>query len=119
MLHLRHCIVDLDRRLVYGPEPVPLTCREAELLRYLAARSRRVVPRDEAMKEVFGYSEQVVSRAVDNVVRRLRAKIEVDPDNPVNLLTDFGVGYRLLLDATPEAPCPVQPTRPLLTLSAG
>jgi DNA-binding response OmpR family regulator len=119
MLRLTACLVDLDRRIVCGPVPVPLTCREADLLVYLAARPGRVVSRDEALREVFGYSDQVLSRAVDCVVRRLRAKIESDPDKPVHLLTEFGVGYRLTMGVAAEAQEPARSVRPLLALSGG
>ena len=119
MLNLTHCVVDLERRVVRRPEPVALTCREADLLRYLAARPGQVVPRDEALREVFGYHEQVLSRAVDGVVRRLRVKIEADPDHPVHLITEFGVGYRLELAAVPAVDSPVPAARTVLRLAGG
>lgn len=121
MLRLTSCVVDLDRREVRRtgaiPQRSPLTCREAGLLQYLAARPGQVVPRDEALREVFGYSAQVVSRAVDGVVRRLRVKIEADPDRPVHLITEFGVGYRLEIEPAREPVAPLAPRRPLLRLS--
>ena len=119
ILHLATCRVDLDRRIVHQPAPVPLTCRETDLLRYLAARPGRAVARDEVLSEAFGYSDQVLSRAVDCVVRRLRAKIEPDPGRPVHLLTDFGVGYRLSLPVAHPSPPLAPRQRALLSLAGG
>jgi DNA-binding response OmpR family regulator/predicted ATPase len=71
-----------------------LTSRERALLAYLAAHPSRDISRDELLAEVWGYSDQVVTRAIDITVRRLREKIEHDPARPVHLLTVFGTGYR-------------------------
>ncbi|MEN0065923.1 MAG: winged helix-turn-helix domain-containing protein [Myxococcota bacterium] len=87
--------VDLTRRRVWcGDVATPLTDQEAGLLAYLVARPGQVVPRDELLVRVWGYSESVVTRAVDAAVRRLRNKIEADPSDPVHLLTVHGVGFR-------------------------
>ena len=96
-LTLTGCTVDLARGVVHrDDEELRLTTREAQLLAYLVARPSRVIPRDELLAEVFGYSDAVTSRATDNQVRRLRQKIEVDPAKPDHLLTVFGEGYRFL-----------------------
>jgi predicted ATPase/DNA-binding winged helix-turn-helix (wHTH) protein len=83
-----------------------LTPRELDLLRYLARREGEVVPRDVLLTEVWGYTRQVVSRTVDTTVRRLRAKIEADPDAPEHLLTAHGAGYRLVTAPLPGVPLP-------------
>jgi predicted ATPase/DNA-binding winged helix-turn-helix (wHTH) protein/Tfp pilus assembly protein PilF len=88
--------VDLDRGVVvHGDDVVALTSMETRLLAYLAARPDRVVAREELLVEVWGYRAQVVTRAVDVAVRRLRTKIEIEPSSPAHLLTEHGVGYRL------------------------
>ena len=88
--------LDLDRELVSGPDgEVRLTTREAELLRYLLARVGQTVPREQLQTDVWGYADSVLTRAVDNTVRRLRPKIEDDPAQPRHLLTVHGSGYRL------------------------
>ncbi|MEQ1565562.1 MAG: winged helix-turn-helix domain-containing protein, partial [Myxococcota bacterium] len=71
-----------------------MTERERCLLVYLTTRPGVVVSRDTLLAEVWGYSDQVITRAADNVVRRLREKIEADPGEPRHLLTSFGAGYR-------------------------
>jgi DNA-binding response OmpR family regulator len=94
-LTLTNCVVDLDlQQIEYGDEIRRLTTREAELLSYLARRAGQSVTRDELLQEIWGYSPAVVTRSVDNVVRRLRTKIEPDPATPRHVLTVHGVGYR-------------------------
>jgi DNA-binding winged helix-turn-helix (wHTH) protein/tetratricopeptide (TPR) repeat protein len=88
--------VDLREAVVRRASVVHrLTTREHDLLRYLAPRSHRAVPRDELMREVWGYSDSARSRAVDFTVHRLRAKLEADPSEPRHLLTVYGLGFRL------------------------
>jgi len=98
VLRLTGCEVDLDRlEIRRGAERLPLTTREADLLAYLAHRAGQDVPRDDLLREVWGYRGAVVTRSVDNAVLRLRAKLEGDPARPRHLLTAHGVGYRLQL----------------------
>ena len=80
-----------------------LTTREAALLRYLAARQGETVTREELQTEVWGYAPDLVTRAVDNTVRRLRRKMERDPAVPDHLLTVHGEGYRLVVPQAAEA----------------
>lgn len=96
-----------------------LTSREADLLRYLGSNPGRVVPRQELLTEVWGYADAVLSRASDNVVRRLRDKIERDPRRPDHVLTVFGVGYRFEPGVTtlPASPPPA-PERAWVALGA-
>jgi DNA-binding response OmpR family regulator len=83
------------QRATYGEEPVRLTNREFELLRYLAERRDRVVQRDELLREVWGYYDTVMTRAVDQTIARLRRKIEPNPHRPEFLRTAHRDGYRL------------------------
>lgn len=86
--------VDLLRRRVSTTRgEATLTTTEVALLRYLAASPGRTVPRDELLREVWGYAAGAASRTIDVTVRRLRAKIEVDPAAPTHLLAVHGVGY--------------------------
>lgn len=108
-LTLTACTLDLVRGLVdRDGELTSLTARERALLRHLAARPNEVVSRDELLQEVWGYSEKVISRAVDKTVNRLRARIEQDRSQPQHLLTEYGVGFQLVTTtpAVPTAPRP-------------
>lgn len=79
-------------------EKVAFSQREMEVLRYMSARAGRVVTRDELLRNVWGYQNVPLTRSVDNLVARLRWKIEPDPDNPRYIHTVYGDGYRLTLD---------------------
>jgi DNA-binding response OmpR family regulator len=80
-----------------------LTHREFGLLQYLAERQRRVVHRDELLREVWGYMDMPATRSVDHAIARLRRKIEVDAHNPRFIHTVHGDGYCLTLDGPPAA----------------
>jgi two-component system response regulator RegX3 len=71
---------------------VPL--REFQLLRELLKHAGRVVTRDELLQRVWGPDYEGDPRIVATLVGRLRARIEIDPDNPTHIVTIRGVGYR-------------------------
>jgi predicted ATPase/DNA-binding winged helix-turn-helix (wHTH) protein len=90
-------VVDLEHeRVLRGDDALPLTTREARLLRYLWEREGQDISRGALLVEVWGYSRRTRSRAVDATVQRLRTKIERDPAAPDHLLTVWGSGYRLV-----------------------
>jgi DNA-binding response OmpR family regulator len=76
-------------------EPVQLTTREFDLLWFLASHPRHVFSRDLLMDRVWGYTSAVDTGTVTVHVRRLREKIETDPQAPRHLKTVWGAGYRL------------------------
>jgi predicted ATPase/DNA-binding winged helix-turn-helix (wHTH) protein/tetratricopeptide (TPR) repeat protein len=97
-LDLGSLTIDLEtRRATRGGVEVGLTAQEVALLRYLAERADQTVPRDELFVRVLGYSASTAasSRALDATVRRLRKKLELDPERPAHLQTDHGRGFRL------------------------
>ncbi len=73
---------------------VSTTTREFRLLEYLARHPARVFTRDQLLDAVWTEGSFVTPRSVDVYVRRLREKIELDPDNPCYLKTIRGMGYR-------------------------
>ncbi len=79
-----------------GPERLPLTSREFELLRYFVQHRGDVVTRDRILNEVWGYEEAPTTRTIDNFVAKLRQKIEIEPHQPTHLLTVHGVGYKFV-----------------------
>ncbi|MDP3273786.1 MAG: response regulator transcription factor [Deltaproteobacteria bacterium] len=72
-----------------------LTFYEVETLKLLLERAGQVVTRDEILDKVWGVSA-INARAVDNLVVKLRKKIEATPDAPRHILTVHGVGYKLV-----------------------
>ncbi len=90
--------VELDggaRVVRKGGAPVQLTAREFDLLWFLASHPRHVFSRDLLMDRVWGYTSAVDTGTVTVHVRRLREKIERDPQAPRHLKTVWGAGYRL------------------------
>ena len=87
--------VDVARHLfTIDGRPVHLPPKEFGLLVLLMRRDGKVVGRDEALDLVWGPTHGGDPTTVDVHVKRLRAKIESDPSQPVHLLTVRGLGYR-------------------------
>ncbi|MFQ5966721.1 MAG: response regulator [Acidimicrobiia bacterium] len=83
------------RDVVVREERVQLTPKEFDLLAFLAESPRQVFSRGQILKEVWDSSPDWQDPATVTVhVRRLRQKIEVDPEQPRWLVTVWGVGYR-------------------------
>jgi len=72
-----------------------LTPTEARLLQVLAASVDRIVPTDELLDRVWTDADGADPSYLWVTVRRLRRKLEPDPDRPRYLMTERGVGYRL------------------------
>jgi phosphate regulon transcriptional regulator PhoB len=80
-------------RVMRAGKPLTLSTLEFRLIYYLAARPNRVFTRDQLLDAVWGTDRFVTPRSVDVYIRRLREKIENDPENPVHLKTVRGAGY--------------------------
>lgn len=75
---------------------VSLSSLEFEVLRYFIARRGQIIPRESLLTEVWGYQAFRTTRAVDNLVGRLRQKLEDRPDEPQHILTVYGIGYKFV-----------------------
>jgi DNA-binding response OmpR family regulator len=84
----------IKMRASVSGSPVSLTTSEFRMLKFLAQNMDRVVRRSEILIEVFGDEACSESRIVDNVILKLRQKLERDPANPVHIVTVRGLGYR-------------------------
>jgi DNA-binding response OmpR family regulator len=73
---------------------VPTTATEFRLLDYLARHVGRVFTRDQLLDAVWRDTAYVTPRSVDVYVRRIREKIETNPEDPRHLRTVRGAGYR-------------------------
>lgn len=90
--------VDLDRQLVKrAGQPVELTRKEFDLLALLLKRAGRAVTRETILAQVWGTQYIGTDRTVDNIITRLRQKLD-RAGEPRYFLTARGVGYRLVLD---------------------
>ena len=87
--------IDPQTRLVnVRGEEVNLTATEFDLLWFLASRPRHVFKRDRLLEDVWGYAEYLDPGTVTVHMRRLREKLELNPSEPVWLITVWGVGYK-------------------------
>lgn len=77
-----------------GQTAISLTVLEFKLLLTLAKRPWQVFSRELLLEEVWEYQHSADTRLVNVHVQRLRAKIEVDPENPQVVVTVRGVGYK-------------------------
>ncbi len=99
--HFHHgdLVVDRDTRTVtVRDQVVPMTRKEFDLLAFLAASPGQVFSREDLLERVWGSTEEWQGRStVTEHVRRVRLKIEPDPDKPRWITTVRGVGYRFCL----------------------
>jgi two-component system response regulator RegX3 len=88
--------MDVERHVVVvGGESITLPLKEFDLLEYLLRNSGRVLTRGQLIDRVWGADYVGDTKTLDVHVKRLRAKIEPDPSNPVHLITVRGLGYKL------------------------
>jgi two-component system response regulator ResD len=88
-------VIDARGRTVQaGDEEVELTVREFDLLHFLASHPGQAFTREQLMEHVWQFTYWSDTSTVTVHVRRLRAKVEPDPDRPRFIQTVWGVGYR-------------------------
>lgn len=75
--------------------PTAFPLKEFELLEYLMRNAGRVLTRGQLIDRVWGSDYVGDTKTLDVHVKRIRAKIEADPANPVRLQTVRGLGYKL------------------------
>jgi two-component system alkaline phosphatase synthesis response regulator PhoP len=77
-------------------EPLDMSPREFELLRYLIERKGETVTRDRLLEDVWGYESYPSTRTVDTHIAKLRAKIGDSGSEPRWILTIHGLGYKFV-----------------------
>ncbi len=93
--HFGNLTMDLTRReVLIDNQPLSLKPKEFDLLLFLARHRGHVLSRDLILERVWGWEFSGGSRTVDVHVRWLREKIEIDPSNPLRIITVRGAGYR-------------------------
>ena len=89
--------VDSRRAVVTrAGEPVEMTAREYQLLRFLIEHREVILSRDELLDKVWGYDAMPATRTVDVHVGLLRQKLEPTPRLPQYILTVHGLGYKFV-----------------------
>jgi two-component system, OmpR family, alkaline phosphatase synthesis response regulator PhoP len=75
-------------------QPVPMSAKEFQLLRYFVEHPSVTLSREELLREVWGYGDRPPTRTVDVHVAWLRQKLENDLKNPRYIVTVVGFGYK-------------------------
>lgn len=89
--------LDLKKyRATKAGQPLELSPREFDLLKYFIAHRGVAVSREQLLNDVWGYDSEVYTRTVDNHIAKLRQKIERRPDEPEFILTVHRLGYRFV-----------------------
>jgi DNA-binding response OmpR family regulator len=78
-------------------EPVTLTHKEFEILKYLWANKYKTISRSQLLEDVWGYDQDITTRTIDNFILKLRQKIEDSPSHPQHIMTVHGIGYKLIV----------------------
>jgi two-component system response regulator RegX3 len=87
--------LDIDRhQMSLDGKAVALPLKEFELLEFLMRNSGRVLTRTQLIDRVWGSDYFGDTKTLDVHIKRLLAKIEVDPANPVFIQTVRGLGYK-------------------------
>ncbi len=102
VIRLGELVVDLEKRSVsVGGTPVHLTPHQFDLLRVLALSQGKLLTQRALLQEVWGPAYVGESNLLHVNVSQLRRKIEPDRAQPRYLLTETGVGYRLVEPPSP------------------
>lgn len=88
-------VLDVARHIVrLQDKPVDLRPKEFALLHLLMSNKGRVMDRHTLLERIWGETEYIDQGTIDVHVRRLRERIEPDPDHPRYVLTVRGLGYK-------------------------
>ncbi len=99
IIHAGRLEINLAEHIVKrGGEEIKLTATEFKLLAYLAAHADRVLTHQAILSHVWDPADADHVEYLRVYMRQLRKKLEDDPDQPQFLITEPGVGYRLLAD---------------------
>lgn len=89
--------VDLsNRKVLVEGRVVHLTATEFEVLSRLVRSNGKVTPQAQLLKQVWGHTSEGQSHYLRIYINQLRKKIEKNPSDPKHIITETGVGYRLI-----------------------
>lgn len=73
---------------------IHLTAKEFDLLYFLYSHKGQVFSKEQLYENVWGYDDMPASSNLTSFIRKLRKKVEPDPNNPQYIITVWGVGYK-------------------------
>jgi two-component system, OmpR family, KDP operon response regulator KdpE len=88
-------------------QEVRLTATEYSLLRLFIQHAGKVLTHRQILREVWGPNAQEQTHYLRVYIAHLREKLEAEPAKPHLIITEPGVGYRLLEDTQPPSPRPL------------
>ncbi|PKD20351.1 two-component system response regulator [Salegentibacter salinarum] len=89
--------IDLSSRTVSRNNiPVKLTATEYNLVALLAKNQGRVLTHQFLLKEIWGFGSQNETQYLRVFIAQLRKKLEENPNSPIHIITESGVGYRFV-----------------------
>ncbi len=95
--------IDFDRaQVIKNGETIPLTAKEHDILAALYRNAGRIVTIDALCEAAWGDNPFGYENSLMAHIRRIREKIEVNPSRPASLITVKGLGYKLLVKASPD-----------------
>ena len=98
LVRLNNLTLDFERYQAFlDGEPIHLTTREIDLLQLLYQHQGKPVSRNDILDEVWGMDSEAGPRTVDTHIALLRKKIEPEPDKPSIILSQRGIGYKLVI----------------------
>ena len=83
-------------RVARGPEEIKLTPKEFDLLAFLVRHAGKVVTHRQILTAVWGPAHTEDTQYLRVYIGQLRQKIESDPEDPSIILTESGIGYRVV-----------------------
>lgn len=99
LVNLKHSQIDFSRaEVIKGGERIPLTAKEHDLLSALYRNAGRIVTIDTLCEAVWGENPYGYENSLMAHIRRIREKIEMNPSQPVSLVTVKGLGYKLIVE---------------------
>jgi two-component system KDP operon response regulator KdpE len=99
VIEVGELVIDLGKReVMLKGERVALTPTEYDLLRVMAQNLGKVLTHTQLLRQVWGAAYAEESHLLRVNISNLRRKIEPNPDQPKYILTEPGVGYRLLYE---------------------
>jgi len=88
--------IDIKKhRVAIDDRDIELTAKEFDLLLFFARHPGQVFRRSELLDKVWGYGHEGYNHTVNSHINRLRSKIEENPADPEQIITVWGVGYKL------------------------
>ncbi len=94
-IHVNNLFINKTKRQVLlGTNHLELTVKEFDLLCLMAGNPGKTFSRQQLLEDVWGYSFKGYEHTVTSHINRLRIKIEPNLNEPVYILTTWGIGYR-------------------------